>query len=101
MHFALASASTVVIAGRSPEPLEEAKSSIEAAAPGCKVVSIVTNVVDEMAVQQLFDGVPDIPDVLVNCAGTASSKSSIMDSEPSVWWSDYVGRYNLFEMTSA
>lgn len=90
MHFALAGASTVIICGRSAAPLDETKSAAEAAAPGCTVLPIPTDVIDKDSVQQLFDNLPRTPDVLVNNAGVGSAYSSIKDSSIDLWWADWV-----------
>lgn len=48
------------------------------------------DVVDEASVQKLFDGLPSTPDVLVNNSGVSLSQRSIVDSDVSTWWADWV-----------
>lgn len=90
VQFALAGASTIIISGRSASPLDETKSIVETAAPGCAVLPISADVIDKTSVQQLFDRLPRTPDVLVNNAGVSMSQSSIVDSKIDLWWSDWV-----------
>lgn len=90
MQFALAGASTIIISGRSPSPLDETRSVVQAAAPGCTVLPITADVIDQTSVQQLFDRLPCTPDVLINNAGVSMSQSSIVDSSIDLWWSDWV-----------
>ncbi|MCJ1267189.1 hypothetical protein MMC22_007074 [Lobaria immixta] len=89
MQFALAGASTVIISGRSATPLDETKSAVETAAPGCTIMAIAADVIDKTSVQKLFDRLPRNPDVLVNNAGVSTSQSSIIDSNIDLWWSDW------------
>jgi len=90
LQFALAGANTVIISGRNTAPLEKAKSLIQAAAPSCTVLPISGDAIDEVSVQQLFDSLPRTPDVLINNAGVSLSQKSIVDSDASLWWSDWV-----------
>ncbi|KAI9849923.1 MAG: hypothetical protein M1837_000137 [Sclerophora amabilis] len=88
-QFAHAGAKIVIISGRSSAPLEETKSIIETAAPGCTVLPVSVDVVDKSSVQSLFDNLPNTPDVLVNNAGVSLSQNTIVDSNINVWWSDW------------
>ncbi|KAI9843160.1 MAG: hypothetical protein M1838_002748 [Thelocarpon superellum] len=88
-QFALAGATTVIISGRSRDALEAAKSVIEADAPHCAVVPIVTDVTDQRSVQSLFDGLSSPPDVLVNNAGGTQASTAIVDSVVDDWWMDF------------
>lgn len=90
MQFALAGASTIIVSGRSASSLDETKSEVQAAAPSCTILPITADVIDNTSVQQLFDRLPCIPDVLINNAGVSMSQSSIVDSSIDLWWSDWV-----------
>ncbi|KAI9881477.1 MAG: hypothetical protein M1830_000039 [Pleopsidium flavum] len=88
--FALASAGTLVLAGRRPAPLDAVKASIESATPGCKVLTVPTDVTDQAAVEALFKRAGSV-DVLINNAGSAAILKSVVDGDPSGWWKDYRG----------
>ncbi|KAL7960100.1 hypothetical protein V8C34DRAFT_321903 [Trichoderma compactum] len=70
-QFAIAGASSVIIAGRRSEPLEETKTSVELVAPHCRV---------------LVRG--EIPDVLVHGAAVSLSTAAIDESNPDWWLGD-------------
>ena len=91
MHFALAGAATVIITGRGIGALEEAKSAMRAVAPDCTIRPFSVDVVDGASVQALFEGLPSVPDILINNAGAARSQQHITESDIEDWWSDYVG----------
>ena len=89
-QFAQAGADTIIITGRNSAPLDETKSSIEASYPGCTVLPVPTDVIDETSVQRLFNELPRAPDVLVNNAGVSLSPKSIVESDIRSWWQDWV-----------
>lgn len=90
MQFALAGANTVIISGRNAAPLEETKSAVQTVAPTCTILPILADVTDKASVQQIFDRLPQTPDVLINNAGVSMAPSSIVDSDIDLWWSDWV-----------
>lgn len=90
MQFALAGASVIIISGRKASPLEETKSAVHTVVPSCTILPICADVTDRASVQQLFERLPQTPDVLINNAGVSLSQSSIADSDIDLWWSDWV-----------
>lgn len=90
LHFALAGADAVIISARGLPSLEDAKTSVQAAAPECAVTSVAADVTDPASVQRLFDNLPRTPDVLINNAGVSLSQDSIVNSDIEKWWADWV-----------
>ncbi|KAJ4861570.1 short chain dehydrogenase domain-containing protein [Trichoderma breve] len=88
-QFAIAGASSVIIAGRRSEPLEETKTSIELLAPSCRVlVRGGTDVADKASVKNLMDSLPEVPDILVHSAAVSLSTAAIDESNPDWWLGD-------------
>ena len=90
LQFALAGADAVIISARGLPSLEDAKTSVQAAAPNCAVTSVAADVTDPASVYRLFDNLPRTPDVLVNNAGVYLSQDSIVNSDIEKWWADWV-----------
>ena len=90
IQFALAGADAVIISARGLPSLEDAKASVQAAAPNCAVTSVTADVTDPASVHRLFDNLPRTPDVLVNNAGVYLSQDSIVNSDIEKWWADWV-----------
>ncbi|KAK5676397.1 hypothetical protein LTS10_011210 [Elasticomyces elasticus] len=83
--FALAGASTVILAARRTEKLEATKAGIADLAPDCKVIVVGTDVANRQSVEKLFESLDHVPDVIVSNAA-ASRDEPIIDSNPDVWW---------------
>lgn len=89
VQFALAGADEVIISARGLPSLEDARTSVRAAAPNCAVTSVEADVTDPASVQRLFDNLSRTPDVLVNNAGVSLSQDSIVNSDIEKWWADW------------
>ncbi|RFU79480.1 oxidoreductase, short chain dehydrogenase reductase family [Trichoderma arundinaceum] len=91
-QFAVAGASSVVLAGRRAQPLEDTKASIAALAPSCQVfVRSGADVADKASVKALMDSlteIPDIPDILIHSAAVSLSTAAIDESNPDWWLGD-------------
>lgn len=88
-QFAVAGASSVIIAGRRAEPLEETRASIALLAPSCQVfVRSGTDVADKASVKTLMDSLPEIPEILVHSAAVSLSTAAIDESNPDWWLGD-------------
>ncbi|KAK4889665.1 hypothetical protein LTR27_011557 [Elasticomyces elasticus] len=83
--FAIAGASTIILAARRTEKLETTKAGIAALAPNCKVIVAGTDVANRESVEKLFASLDHVPDVIVSNAA-ASRDEPIIDSDPDVWW---------------
>lgn len=95
-HFALAGARTVIISGRNPSTLHQARLSIKQRAPNCEVVTHEADVTDSTSVMQLFDNLPRVPDIVINNAGSQQSKQRLCETEPVEWWLDFVSDTSNF-----
>jgi NAD(P)-dependent dehydrogenase (short-subunit alcohol dehydrogenase family) len=79
----------VVVVSRSPRELEEVADSIAAA--GGTAISVVADVTDPAAVEELLAQTSDrfgSPTLLVNNAGTWHHVGPLEDADPEVWWRD-------------
>ena len=91
--YAQAGAEIVIITGRRANKLDDVRAVIGKESPSCRVLALSCDVKDEKSVDDLFatlkaQGVH--LDVLINNAGSSAGKGSIADSDPSLWWGDYV-----------
>lgn len=91
--FAQASASTVILTGRTLETLEDVKAEIIKSSPNCNVLALTVDVSIEQSVDELFSSVEAKglrADVLVNNAGVHLDRNSIPKSTPENWWKTWV-----------
>lgn len=45
---------------------------------------------DVRSVQRLYEGLPSVPDVVVNNVGATQCQAKMVDGDPETWWKDYV-----------
>ncbi|KAK0927664.1 hypothetical protein LTR29_017599 [Friedmanniomyces endolithicus] len=87
--FAVAGAASIILAARRADKLEATKASIAKLAPECHVtVAGGTDVASRESVEQLFESLSEVPDVVVSNAATSSS-ATVAESDPDRWWNDY------------
>ena len=86
--FAAAGASTVAISGRTEKTLLSAKSGIESAHKGVKVLTFVADVTDQKAVDAAFASAGKV-DLLVHNAAYLPRLVAISESSIQDWWSGF------------
>ncbi|MCJ1244585.1 hypothetical protein MMC30_001783 [Trapelia coarctata] len=94
-HYALAGASTLILAGRRSGPLEAVKAGILEHSPDCQILCVPTDVTDKASVAKLFEeaGQGGNIDILINNAGVVSSLDPIGLGNQEMWWEVYVSRH--------
>lgn len=92
ISFANAGASNVVLTGRRPSKLEDVKTELNNRFPQINVLPIAVDSSDVSDVGSLFAQIKDagiVLDVLINSAGLHLNSSTIIDSDPELWWKEY------------
>lgn len=85
--FALAGATSLILAARRTEPLEATKASIATLAPECQVTAVGgADIADQASVEALFANLHEAPDVVVSNAAVSGAAASVADSDPTAWW---------------
>ncbi len=75
----------VVLVSRRIEGLEEAAAAIRAEVPGCTLHTRACHVGRSEQIQALFDGLPGVPDILVNNAATNPYFGPMVHAEMPAW----------------
>ena len=91
--FAQASATTIVLVGRTAAKLEQAKKALSSRFSDCTFIAEQADVADEKDVDKLFKRLQENGievDVLVNNAGVSAYLGPIKDCSIDAWWQNYV-----------
>lgn len=89
-HFAEAGARNIWITGRDSAALEETQQEVQKLTPSCKVHPIIVDLTSPTEVTKAFEYLDgQVPDILINNAGTALSQQHIANSDPLKWWGDW------------
>ena len=80
----------MIVTARTDASLREAKSYITSANAECNVYPVGVDMTNPLQVQNLYENLPSLPDVIVNNVGDATNQERIVDSDPDAWWYDCV-----------
>jgi NAD(P)-dependent dehydrogenase (short-subunit alcohol dehydrogenase family) len=83
--FALASASSIAISGRTESRLKSAVTELQATYPHTHFSYFVADVTDATAIKAMFDSFRD-PDILINNAGFMTKPENLKTVDIKAWW---------------